>query len=121
MARVRADALRAGDSTKSGPMASRLEVSRSCMVQRTSTKGGVAMDSVKKPYKMRQLEATYGKPIETILQDAWDKTPSFGRVARTLNLTPQTSRRWIAMLGLEPHSVLRKARRRRQTKHTNRS
>lgn len=79
------------------------------------------MDSVRKPYKMQQLEAKYGKPIETILQDAWDETPSFGRVARALNLTPQTARRWVSMLGLEPHSVLRKASRRRQTKQTNRS
>ena len=40
MARGHADALRAGDSAKSGPMASRLEVSRSYMVQLTSTKMG---------------------------------------------------------------------------------
>ena len=79
------------------------------------------MDSVRKPYKMRQLEAARGQPIETILQDAWNQTPSFGRVARALRLTPQTARRWVSMLGLEPHSVLRKARKRRQTKQTNRT
>ncbi len=66
---------------------------------------------------MFAVEARFRRPLEQILREAWERTPSSHSVARALGITPQTVRRWMIALALEPHSTLRKRRDGPQAEH----
>jgi len=59
---------------------------------------------------MLAVEERYHKHLEQLLREAWEGEPSYHGVSRALGITPQTARRGMIALALEPYATLRKKR-----------
>ena len=57
---------------------------------------------------MLAVESRHRRPLQQLLRLAWEGEPSYHGVVRALEITPQTARRWMIAMALEPYSTLRK-------------
>ena len=62
---------------------------------------------IKTPH-MLAVEVRHRRPLQQLLREAWEGDPSYHGVARALGITPQTARRWMIALALEPYATLRR-------------